>query len=377
MEFHINPSSSSLDVLRGMVLQTWRKTRQTPLEREYHTVLKQIDYIKPSIWNLYRNNLNAYNFKPPKHKNRAFFKLWEILHRYTLTHQEIKTSTLHLCEAPGTFVMVINTLFPHVPTLSVSKNGHEPHLTFFPDIQTVPQNEFRYFDVREPAFFRFLAERGETYDFITADGGIDEGGCFSQKEVLHMDLIVAEIAVALLVLTPGGTFILKTFEWFDSFSIQWLYILSLSFRSVHVYKPLTSRPTNSERYIICQDFHGCPPWWTALRAIEVIEYVTQATAQKGTFPAIGDLSIPSITFEHISNINKQLIKQQIKSVKEVLSSIHSQRYLNAQEAESLKQQAFLEWKRLYHYDDDLGDTGETHGRLCGDLEGEGGDGLTS
>ena len=37
-------------------------------------------------------------------------------------------------------------------------------------------------------------------------------------------------------------------------SIHLIYLLSLCYKELYIYKPKTSRPTNSEKYIICKGF---------------------------------------------------------------------------------------------------------------------------
>jgi len=89
---------------------------------------------------------------------------------------------------------------------------------------------------------------------ITGDGGFDEGCNFNNKEQLHYHLILNEIYSCLKLQKQDGYFILKMFDIFTDTSIHLLYLLSLCYKEVYIYKPLTSRPTNSEKYIICKYF---------------------------------------------------------------------------------------------------------------------------
>ena len=63
-----------------------------------------------------------------------------------------------------------------------------------------------------------------------------------------------EMVTALGVLAPGGSFILKAFTLFEHPTICALYLLGALFQQVHVYKPATSKPGNSETYIIGKGF---------------------------------------------------------------------------------------------------------------------------
>ena len=63
-----------------------------------------------------------------------------------------------------------------------------------------------------------------------------------------------EMVTALGVLAPGGSFILKAFTGFEHPTVCALYLLGCLFAEVHVYKPATSKPGNSETYIIGKRF---------------------------------------------------------------------------------------------------------------------------
>lgn len=48
---------------------------------------------------------------------------------------------------------------------------------------------------------------------------------------------------------PGGHFVCKTFDLFTPFSVGLVYLLYLCFDRVSLFKPITSRPANSERCV--------------------------------------------------------------------------------------------------------------------------------
>lgn len=97
---------------------------------------------------------------------------------------------------------------------------------------------------------------GGKINLVTADGSID---CVESPEIqeekvsaLHM----AEVVAALRILETGGSFILKMFTFFESSSVNLLYLLNCSFEQVNVFKPVTSKEGNSEVYVISMNFNG-------------------------------------------------------------------------------------------------------------------------
>ncbi|XP_021362611.1 cap-specific mRNA (nucleoside-2'-O-)-methyltransferase 1-like [Mizuhopecten yessoensis] len=54
----------------------------------------------------------------------------------------------------------------------------------------------------------------------------------------------------------GGHFVCKLFDLFTPFSMGLVYLMYRIFDRVSIFKPVTSRPANSERYIVCRNLRG-------------------------------------------------------------------------------------------------------------------------
>jgi hypothetical protein len=104
----------------------------------------------------------------------------------------------------------------------------------------------------------FISTVGQkTCKFITADGGFDFSKDFNAQENMSTRLIISEMYAALSLQAPDGTLILKVFDIHQPVTIQLLYILSTAYKTIHFIKPLSSRPANSEKYIVCEGYKGC------------------------------------------------------------------------------------------------------------------------
>nr|XP_002121619.3 cap-specific mRNA (nucleoside-2'-O-)-methyltransferase 1 [Ciona intestinalis] len=90
--------------------------------------------------------------------------------------------------------------------------------------------------------------------FVMADGGFSVEGQENIQEILTKQLLMCQIVCALSILRVGGNFVLKTFDLFTPFSNGLIYLLRIAFENVAIYKPVTSRPANSERYAVCQGY---------------------------------------------------------------------------------------------------------------------------
>lgn len=87
--------------------------------------------------------------------------------------------------------------------------------------------------------------------FLMADGGFSVEGQENIQEILSKQLYLCQCLAALMLVRTGGHFVVKLFDVFTRFSIGLIYIMYRCFDKVCIHKPVTSRPANSERYLIC------------------------------------------------------------------------------------------------------------------------------
>lgn len=88
--------------------------------------------------------------------------------------------------------------------------------------------------------------------FVMADGGFSVEGQENIQEILSKQLYLCQFLCAVSILRPGGHFVCKLFDLFTSFSVGLVYLMYRIFDEVYIFKPVTSRPANSERYVVCK-----------------------------------------------------------------------------------------------------------------------------
>ncbi|KAK7129197.1 hypothetical protein R3I94_017421 [Phoxinus phoxinus] len=114
------------------------------------------------------------------------------------------------------------------------------------------------------AFRNFVLDstEGRGLHFLMADGGFSVEGQENIQEILSKQLLLCQFLTAMSVVRPGGHFLCKSFDLFTPFSVGLIYLLYLCFERVSLFKPVTSRPANSERYVVCK---GLKPGTDAVR----------------------------------------------------------------------------------------------------------------
>jgi cap1 methyltransferase len=232
-------------------------------------VIKDID---PKVWKKARWVVNKYEFE---HNdviiNRSYYKFFEMVKKFQLFKDTLDASVLsvlYCAEAPGGFIQCGKRLLPptrpvngfdtvrankykdRMFTISKNKNYDKRiihDVTIIQDEEGGDITKLKYIDMiksRKPLGFTI----------ITADGGFDDFYNMDDKETSHYKLILSELLYIISLQEPHGHCILKMFDTVTMASIDILYILNLLYDHVSIYKPETSRPTNSEKYIVCKGF---------------------------------------------------------------------------------------------------------------------------
>ncbi|XP_065222418.1 cap-specific mRNA (nucleoside-2'-O-)-methyltransferase 1 [Planococcus citri] len=92
----------------------------------------------------------------------------------------------------------------------------------------------------------------EGVHFMMADGGFCVEGNENIQEILSKRIYLCQCLVALSIVRKNGHFVCKLFDVFTPFSVGIIYLMYNCFKKISIHKPNTSRPANSERYIICK-----------------------------------------------------------------------------------------------------------------------------
>lgn len=111
------------------------------------------------------------------------------------------------------------------------------------------------FDPKNQEEFRALVMKytyGKGVHFMMSDGGFSVEGQENIQEILSKQLYLCQCLVALMIVRTGGHFVTKLFDLFTPFSAGLVYLMYRCFKRVCILKPNSSRPANSERYLICR-----------------------------------------------------------------------------------------------------------------------------
>jgi hypothetical protein len=107
---------------------------------------------------------------------------------------------------------------------------------------------------------------------------------------------------------------------YTKLTVKLIYLITVLYEEVYIYKPLTSRPANSEKYIIAKNFKGIDE--TYLKTLYGIVRLWSSVESNNLY--ITDLfseDIPDSFKTVLENYNKQFIEKQLFSIRCTLNLI--------------------------------------------------------
>ena len=292
IEFQSSPhiDGAIIETLQKIEFET--KWNEIP-HQEVTEVKEQIEPLeKLHKWELLKKKTNPYELVythdssdcPPsvcilKPLSRSYFKMMEMLQvsqffeRLPKGTQKLRSS--HVAEGPGGFIeafldrieanrmtaqksyaITLKPVNNHIPGWRRSHQFLQRH----PEVKIhygADGTGDIYASENQESFIK-IHESLKSHLF-TGDGGFDFSSDYENQEKSVYLLLIASSLIGLQVLLPEGTFVLKLFDVYSSVTHHMIRCISLCFKEWCLYKPATSRPCNSERYLICRGFRKAHP----------------------------------------------------------------------------------------------------------------------
>ena len=256
--------------------------------------------------------------------SRSYFKLWEIYYNFDLFkyfNMDDNFIFSHLAEGPGGF-------------MEASYNYRKNKNDVFYGITLKPTNDYipdwnkikKIFNSKnnvkiEYGNLYFINDVKKYIDnfsikkanLVTADGGFDYSNNFNGQEINSCQIIYSECIIALNILAQDGCFVCKVFDLFSISMIQILYIISLSFEKVYIYKPDTSRPANSEKYLVCLYYKDNLSESVKNNLLDIIEIWNNITntLQEDETIIFENIKIDNNFIQHLNEYNEKYINSQL------------------------------------------------------------------
>jgi 23S rRNA U2552 (ribose-2'-O)-methylase RlmE/FtsJ len=313
---------------------------------EVDSLKEQIQpYDKTELWDLAKRITNPYELissfsnrlQLPKSTcclhplSRSFFKMVEILYHLDFfeRHKNPKYKSLHICEGPGGFIEAFHTLAESKQKRIQASYGMtlKSTQTMIPGwrraaafLQKHPNVSILYGpsktgDIYEPENQQACLEAVGSLGahLVTADGGFDFSDDFINQEKNILRLLLNSAIILLECVAHEGDIVLKIFDCNLQATRDLISLLASCFQSWSLYKPVTSRPCNSEWYFLGRSANRDRRF--------VIGYLKQIRDFMWEHP---DMEVPSLLRVNsleslLKNLQQIRCKKQIDALKEVIA----------------------------------------------------------
>ena len=295
--------------------------------------------------------------------SRSYFKLWEMLHEHNLIEADSNTNLNILClaEGPGGFIEAIVNYrkrynkYDNIDAITLKSTtkeipGWDKSYIFLkqnPNINIHYGNDDtgNLYKVENIEYMETICDKS---DLITADGGFDFSNNFNDQEHMSVRIILCEIVTALCCQKIGGSFVCKFFDLYTNDSISLIYLLKCVYTMVIIDKPLTSRPANSEKYIICIGFNGIDTNY--LKKLKIVIKSWDISHNNNlNIVNIFDTILDNTFLDRINEVNTMHYNLQKQNIVKTLSLINddkSLKYLN--NLIDLQIRSAMEWCNKYN-----------------------------
>ena len=281
--------------------------------------------------------------------SRAAYKMWEILTLFKLTDETKSMNIIHLAEAPGSFVQA---LLAYRNMTSKKESGDRHYVVSIKDssknvpsldklaktLSTAQKKKVKLHkftstdkgDLTNLQTLNNVLKNNKKAHLITADGGLNwSNENFQEQEAYR--LILGEIIAAIMNQEKGGHFVIKFFETFTSVSIKLIEILSKFYKNIFIFKPLTSRTSNSEKYIICESFIMSDDKVIkkhTSKLMELLKTINQEEIGNNLYlhNFCTDYEISKVTKIFFKYVNTKLMISQMKQINKMINYINSENY---------------------------------------------------
>jgi len=266
----IEPTAKEKSSLSFYLSEIKEKVKEINTEWDiYKEYTNPFEYIHTCV----PNNKTVAQYKPV---SPSYFKMVEIIKHFKLldSHHNCSLKTFHLAEGAGGFIEAI----VHLRQNSVYSRKNEDQ---YYGMSLLKENDKNSVFLKKNQLFskensNIIIEYGRDgtgnllsvenfvgcvekvggkMDIITANGWLDTHVELDNYETRIYPLLLAQICFAICLQKKGGCFILRINDCFTTSTVELLYLLSSFYEKVYLTKPRTSCFTNSEKYLVCINFH--------------------------------------------------------------------------------------------------------------------------
>jgi len=243
-------------------------TNKLQTHNEFYYVVNPFEY---KILN-YDDSLDILTEKYLNKKidSSSFYELWEIFYLFDLINNDelictvIGNNTIGIIDSIINFKQKLNLINKKDKIFNVSINNIELETNNksllgiyniqYPKLIKNYKGEFNITDIKTISQYKKELSKLKTLANLIIGNCKYKWTNIIYKEQESYILILGQIIAALKTQKKDGHFIIKIYDTFTLLTLKLIYILTSCYKSSYIYKPFFSRPTESDKFIICKNF---------------------------------------------------------------------------------------------------------------------------
>jgi len=314
---------------------------------EFETTIQDYDEHIENLSKIYFND-NKLVF------GRDFYKFWELLFIFNIIDKNTKTITNITNDASDCLDSIV---YYSEKILYIDSSKFQIN-----NVIVNQEKEFQFDKNKQNQFLNKITKKDDYMNpakFIKANKQSDiiiansENiySSINSKEDESYKLLLGEILVILKSLNKNGHIILKVNDTFTSVTIKLVSLLTTLFDEIYIYKPLLSRLSDSEKYIICKKYKYDFSDKVAKKLSEMIEKIMKNIDSNEFLNDIFlDVEIPAELQNDFKFINTKFVNQQQILINEIVKYIKENNYFGDKFHESKNKQieATKWWIKMFY-----------------------------
>jgi hypothetical protein len=275
----------------------------------------------------------------------SFYELWEIFFVFDLVNNNELTCAVIANNTSGIINSIVNfkqklgLINPKDKIFNVSLNNIQNNEEFnksllgmynkqYPNLIKSYKGEFNNItDIKTITQYKKEFTKLKTLaNLIIANCKFKSENNINQEQEAYT-LILGEIIAALKTQKINTHFIIKIYDTFTLPTLKLIYILSSCYKSTYIYKPFFTRPSQSDKYIICKEFiyeHDDTRLNNNIKILEnILENINTNLYIYDIFP---NLILPQDFINQFKFINIKNVNSQQIMINDIISYIKENNY---------------------------------------------------
>ena len=275
----------------------------------------------------------------------SFYELWEMFFLFDLVNKNELTCAVIANNTSGIINSIINfkqkldLINPKDKIFNVSLDSNDSNNEFnksllglynkqYPKLIKNYKGEFNNItDIKTISQYKKEFTKLKTLaNLIIANGKLKWKDVNYQEQEAYV-LLLGEIIAALKTQNKDGHFVIKIYDTYTFPTLKLIYILTSCYHTSYVYKPFFSRPTQSEKYIVCKNFIYEHDNTTLINYIKLLENILiNVKSELYIYDIFPQLILPHEFIEQFKFINTKITNESLIMINDIITYIKENNY---------------------------------------------------